>query len=157
MGWSAGAWAYRPGPLRTSAAGAPLAAGAFTTGQAATPGRHGAALRGPGGRPPRAGSHRGMTLYPSGRLAWWTSVAGIARAGDKAHARAWRDWRGLACSVVATRPHAPRRSLRSGVVRLVFYCRAVCRAGTRSGRVLPPLSARPDAGVNAAVAGPWQR
>ena len=58
MGWSAGAWAYRPCPLRTAAAGAPLAAGAFTTGQAATPGMHRAALRVPGGRPPRAGSHQ---------------------------------------------------------------------------------------------------
>ena len=100
---------------------------------------------------------RGVTLRPAGRLPWWTSVAGTVRAGDKAHARAWRDWRGLACSVVAARPHAPRRSLRSGVVRLVFYCRAVCCAGTGSGRVLPPLSARPDAGVNTAVDGPWQR
>ena len=58
MGWSAGAWAYRLGPLRTSAAGAPLAAGAFTTSQAATPGMHGAALRVPGGRPPWGGSHQ---------------------------------------------------------------------------------------------------
>ena len=64
---------------------------------------------------------RGVTRWPAGRLPWWTSVAGTARAGDKAHARAWRDWRGLACRVVATRPHAPRRSLRSGVGRAVFY------------------------------------
>jgi len=69
---------------------------------------------------------RGVTLWPAGRLPWWTSVAGTVRAGDKAHARAWRDWRGLACSVVATRPHAPRRSLHSVVGRTVFYCRAVC-------------------------------
>ncbi len=47
---------------------------------------------------------RGVTRWPAGRLPWWTSVAGTARAGDKAHARAWRDWRGLACRVVATRP-----------------------------------------------------
>jgi hypothetical protein len=31
---------------------------------------------------------RGMTLWPAGRLPWWTSVAGTARAGEKAHARA---------------------------------------------------------------------
>jgi hypothetical protein len=77
---------------------------------------------------------RGVTLWPAGRLPWWTSVAGTARAREKAHARAWRDWHGLACSVVATRPHAPRRSLRSGVGRAVFYCRAVCRGSGRCGR-----------------------
>jgi len=58
VGWSAGAWPYWPGPLRTSAAGAPLASGAFTTGQATTPGMHRAALRVPGGRPPPGGNHQ---------------------------------------------------------------------------------------------------
>jgi hypothetical protein len=59
-----------------------------------------------------------------GPASLWTSVAGTARA-----ARARSRLAGLvalACSVVATRPHAPRRSLRSGVVRVVFYCRVVC-------------------------------
>ena len=39
---------------------------------------------------------------------------------------------------------------------MVFYCRAVCRAGTGSGRVLLPLSTSHGAGVNAAVDDPWQ-
>src|SRR5262249_13832894 len=62
----------------------------------------GALARGPTGRAPC-----GPLLWPAQRLPWWTSVAGAARAGEKAHARAWRDWRGLACSVVAARPHPP--------------------------------------------------
>ena len=102
---------------------------------------------------------RGVTRWPAGRLPWWTSVAGTARAGDKAHARAWRDWRGLACRVVATRPHAPRRSLRSDVVRLVFYCRAVCCrvASKASAPAMAASGPAGEAGGSAALpCVPWQ-
>jgi hypothetical protein len=60
------------------------------------------------------------------------TILGCACA-DRCSRGSWSRWR--ACSVGATRPHAPRRSLRSGVVRVVFYCRAVCRGPCRP--VLP--------------------
>ena len=97
---------------------------------------------------------RGVTLWPAGRLPWWTSAAGTARAGRARSRLAGLAWSGAPFGGSA--PPNPCQPKRTGG-RLVFYCRAVCRAGTGSGRVLPPLSARPDAGVNAAVDGPWQR
>ena len=63
----------------------------------------------------------------------------------------------LADHVGTTCPHTPRESLRSVVGRMVFYWPGCVLPGTGGGRVLLPLSARPDAGVNAAVDGPWQR
>jgi hypothetical protein len=49
---------HQPGGSRFRHTAWVQAAGALTTGQAATSGVHGAALRWPGGRPPRAGSHQ---------------------------------------------------------------------------------------------------
>lgn len=85
--------------------------------------------------PPGAGrAHTGACQHPGGPLLGHgavvgvcgpaclrTSGAGTARAGDKAHARAWGTVRWLASRMGAARPHAPRRSLRSGVGRAVFY------------------------------------
>jgi hypothetical protein len=85
------------------------------------------------------------------------SRTSVCRRTGGAYACLTRCGRELADRVGTTCPHTPRGSLRSAVGQTVFYCRAVCRAGTGSGRVLPPLSARPDTGVNVAVDGPWQR
>jgi hypothetical protein len=63
----------------------------------------------------------GAAVGVCGPASLWTSVAGTARAGEKAHARAWWIVCWLASRMGATRPHAPRRSLRSGVGRAVFY------------------------------------
>ena len=52
------------------------------------------------------------------------TILGCACA-DRCSRGSWSRWR--ACSVVATRPHAPRRSLRSAVGRAVFYC-GLCAA-----------------------------
>ena len=54
--------------------------------------------------------------------------------------------RALACSVVAACPHTPRRSLRSVVVRMVFYWPGCVRPGTGGGRVLLPLTASHGSG-----------
>ena len=99
-----------------------------------------------GARSPRSPGAPPCTRSPT--------ILGCACA-DRCSRGSWSRWR--ACRVVAARPHAPRRSLRSAVGRTVFYYRAVCCRAPVAGRVLLPLSARPDAGVKAAVAGPWQR
>ncbi len=85
-------------------------------------------LRPPAGQPPWSGRQRRLYGVPGRPRCWRTAVAGPARAGGTGGARACRTrrGRGLAGSVVAACPHTPRRSLRSTVGRLVFYCWAVC-------------------------------
>jgi hypothetical protein len=91
-------------------------------------------------KPPSTGcAHTGACQHPGGPLlghgaaVWacgpaclWTSGAGTARAGEKAHARAWWSWRGLAHTLGVRHPQTPARPKRIGG-RMVFYCRAVCR------------------------------
>src|SRR5262249_49877406 len=57
------------------------------------------------------------------------------------HACRTRCWRGLAGSAGAACPHTPRGSLRSVVVRTVFYCRAVCCRAPGAGPWSSPLTA----------------
>jgi hypothetical protein len=59
-----------------------------------------------------------------------------------------RTRRGLAGSVVAAYPHTPRGSLRSVVVRLVFYWPGCVRPGTGGRRVLLPLTASRGGGAH---------
>jgi hypothetical protein len=105
--------------------------------------------------PPRTAPpiRHGAAMRMCGPARLWTSVAGTARAARARSCLVELAWAGASPGGEAPPdPCQPKRI----VGRLVFYCRAVCRAGTGSGRVLPPLSARPDAGVKAAVPGPWQ-
>jgi hypothetical protein len=76
---------------------------------------------------------------------------------DRCSHGSWSRWR--ACRVGATRPHAPRRSLRSDVVRLVFYCRAVCcRVASRASAPAQTASgpAGEAGGRSALPCVPWQ-
>ncbi len=84
------------------------------------------ARRSRAGRPPRGASHQGR--HGGARRSW--VLADRSRRPCACQTR-----RGLACSVGAPCPHTPRRSLRSMVGRVVFYCRAVCRGPCRP--VLP--------------------
>ena len=76
-------------------------------------------------------------------LPWWSAVLPVcaclwqALRVQAGHARAWRGWRGLACSVVAACPHTPRTSLRSVGVRLVFYWPGCVLPGPAPGPVFP--------------------
>jgi hypothetical protein len=102
-----------------------------------------AARRAPAGPPPSSGCQRGQDGVSGGPRCCRTMVAGPVRAGGQAmYTRAGRGcWRGLAGSAGAACPPTPRRSLRSVVVRTVFYCRAVCCRAPGAGRVLLPLTA----------------
>ena len=108
-------------PRCSSAAGVRASAGALATDRAAAPGIHGAALRLPGGRPPRCCGQPGPPWVPGERPGLRTLVAGTVRAGETAHARAWQGWQWHVDSVGATCLHDPRELLRSVVGRSVFY------------------------------------
>jgi hypothetical protein len=112
-------------------AGVALAAGALAPVRAATPGTHG--VRGAH----EQDGHGGLAAS-AGRRACQAALGSrhcACRGTGCARSCLTRCGRGLACSVGATCPHTPRRSLRSMGGRVVFDCRAVCRGPCRP--VLP--------------------
>ena len=62
------------------------------------------------------------------------------RGTGGAHTCRTRYRRGLACSAGAACPPTPRRSLRSVVVRMVLYCRAVCCRAPGAGACSLPCA-----------------
>ena len=109
-----------------------------------------------------------LSLLPPSKASHCTAV-GLLRQGQALQAsvladRGRRPWtcrgksgarldptrrgRGLAGSVVAACPHAPRRTLRSAVGRTVFDWPGCVLPGTGGGAVLLPLTARRGGGAH---------
>jgi hypothetical protein len=95
-------------------------------------------LRTPAERPPRTGLPARARGRARGLGAGGPRAPALRVTGDRrrAHACRTRRRRGLTCSVEATCPHTPRRSLRSVVGRMVFYWPGCVLPGTGGGAVL---------------------
>src|SRR5262249_61974346 len=101
-------------------AGVRAAAGALPTDRAATPGMPGVRCAHQADGHRGVAASQGVTLILRGHPGWRTSVAGTVRAGETAHARAWRGWRCQADRLGARRPQTPARPKRRGV-QVGFY------------------------------------